>query len=119
MTALSIRYGAVPPPLPLDMLLSAIPSLPRAALDRLTARMIDRLDEMDGDLDLELNGDELDGTGGEDDFLMHGADSFGLPGNPEDAEDDDPGEDEARDDGCGPINLRGRIVWGAAEDEPH
>ena len=60
-------------------MLSAIPSLPRPILARLTARLIDRLDEIDGDPDLE---------------------------------DDDPGEDEARDDGCGSINLRGRIVWG-------
>ncbi len=66
--------------LPLEAMLSAIPSLPRPILARLTARMIDRLDEIDGDPDLE---------------------------------DDDPGECDARDDGCGPINLRGRIVWGS------
>lgn len=34
--------------------------------------MILRLDEMAGDADLEANGDELDGTGGEDDFCDHG-----------------------------------------------
>lgn len=33
--------------------------------------MIDMLDAMDGDSDLETNGDELDGTGGEDDFCDH------------------------------------------------
>lgn len=66
--------------LPLDAMLAAIPSLPRPILARLTARMIDRMDEIDGDPDYE---------------------------------DDDPGECEARDDGCGPIRLRGRIVWGS------
>ncbi|MBW6522528.1 hypothetical protein KZ810_03375 [Sphingomonas sp. RHCKR47] len=32
---------------------AAIPSLPRAELARLTERMIDRMDEIDGDPDLE------------------------------------------------------------------
>jgi hypothetical protein len=36
-----------------DSLLAAIPSLPRAALARLTEWMIDRMDEIDGDPDLE------------------------------------------------------------------
>ena len=45
--------GASAPSIPLDMLLSAIPSLPRSVLDRLTAQLIDHLDEMDGDPDLE------------------------------------------------------------------
>ena len=83
MSALSIRYGNSTT-LPLDVLLSMIPSLPRAALSRLTERAIDRMDEMDGDADLE---------------------------------DDDPGEDEARDDGCGVIHLRGRVVWGYEGEE--
>lgn len=78
MSALLIRHGAAA--LPLDVLLSMIPSLPRAALDRLTERAIDRMDELDGDPDLEP---------------------------------DDPAECEARDDGCGPINLRGVTVWGS------
>lgn len=34
-------------------LFAAIPSLPRAELARLTERMIDRMDEIDGDPDLE------------------------------------------------------------------
>ena len=37
----------------LPTLLSVIPSLPRPVLARLTARMIERLDELDGDPDLE------------------------------------------------------------------
>jgi hypothetical protein len=42
---------------PLDVLLASVPSLPRALLSRLTARMIDRMDEMDGDIDLEPDED--------------------------------------------------------------
>lgn len=34
-------------------MLTAIPSLPRPILDRLVARMIDRLDELDGNTDYE------------------------------------------------------------------
>lgn len=39
---------------------AAIPSLPRAELARLTTRMIDRMDEIDGDPDLECGGDDED-----------------------------------------------------------
>lgn len=39
-------------PLP-DVMLSTIPSLPRAVLARLVETMIDRMDEIDGDPDLE------------------------------------------------------------------
>ncbi|MBX9620304.1 MAG: hypothetical protein A4S12_07595 [Proteobacteria bacterium SG_bin5] len=35
------------------LLFGAIPSLPRPVLARLTERLIDRLDELDGDADLE------------------------------------------------------------------
>jgi hypothetical protein len=42
-------------------LFAAIPSLPRAELARLTTRMIDRMDEIDGDPDLEhLHEDDED-----------------------------------------------------------
>ena len=40
-------------PAPLDLLLSAIPSLPRAALDQLVTHAIDRMDQLDPDPDLE------------------------------------------------------------------
>ena len=39
-------------------LFAAIPSLPRAELARLTTHMIDRIDEIDGDPDRELEPDE-------------------------------------------------------------
>jgi hypothetical protein len=38
--------------------LAVIPSLPRPILSRLVARAIERLDEIDGDPDLERTGDE-------------------------------------------------------------
>ena len=42
-------------------LFAVIPSLPRAELARLTERMIDRMDELDGDPDLEdLHEDDED-----------------------------------------------------------
>lgn len=49
-------------PLPLDLILDAIPSLPRPLLARMVQRMIDRIDELDGDTDVEPNGDEQDGS---------------------------------------------------------
>lgn len=54
MATRAINGGATASPaLPIDILLSAIPTLPRPILSRLTARLIDRLDEIDGDCDLE------------------------------------------------------------------
>ena len=49
----------------IDVMLSAIPNLPRPILARLTARMIDRMDELDGDPDLE-DGDEDRCAAGDD-----------------------------------------------------
>lgn len=46
-----------------SVLMSAIPSLPRSMLARLTERLINRLDDLDGDPDVELNGDEMDDDG--------------------------------------------------------
>jgi hypothetical protein len=49
MASRASAYGATP----LDVLLASVPSLPRALLSRLTARMIERMDELDGDPELE------------------------------------------------------------------
>lgn len=46
--------------LPVVALLALIPSLPRAELVRLTTRMIDRMDELDGDPDAEIVHDDED-----------------------------------------------------------
>lgn len=53
------RRTSSPPSL--DAMLSAIPSLPRAALARLVQKAIDRMDDIDGDPDLE----EDDPAGGD------------------------------------------------------
>ena len=42
----------------LALMLTVIPSLPRSTLSRLTTAMIDRMDEIDGDPDLEDLGDD-------------------------------------------------------------
>ena len=74
----------------LEGMLAAIPSLPRPELARLVQHAIDRMDDIDGDPDLELNGDGADGSMGECDFHDQNANWAGLPGCPI----SDPGEDE-------------------------
>lgn len=64
----------LPSPAPLDLLLAAIPSLPRPFLARLTARLIDRLDEVDGDPDLEP--DDFDEDGHDDEAEPIDGDAF-------------------------------------------
>jgi hypothetical protein len=46
-----------PSGLPLSAVLGAIPSYPRPVIERLVARLIDHLDEQDGDTDLEPDDD--------------------------------------------------------------
>ena len=65
MTALHISYGQAKA-LPIDVLLTAIPSLPRPALARLVDRAIEHMDQQDGDAELEPDGDELDTGNAED-----------------------------------------------------
>ena len=45
---------------PVSVMLAAIPSLPRAELARLTMLMIDRMDDIDGDPDLEYLRDDYE-----------------------------------------------------------
>jgi len=109
--------------IPVDWLPAYLLALPRPALAILTERLIERMDELDGDPDLEPNGDELDGTGGEDDFAaaLCNTGEYSMPGCPI----SDPGEDvdedrcEAGDDGCGPVPIwqTGRIAWGSELDD--
>lgn len=65
------------PAQPLDALLAAIPSLPRPVLSRLTARLVDRLDEMDGDPDLEPEEDLAADDEGEGSMWTEGNWHFG------------------------------------------
>lgn len=69
--------------MPLAVALAVIPSLPRPVLSRLVARAIERLDEMDGDPDLEP-GDEPGPCYWND----------GQPGDEEDAEEEHDAEPE-------------------------
>lgn len=58
-------------PQPLDALLTVLPSMPRPMLARLTARLIERLDEMDSDPDLEDDdpaGGSVDDVGEVEDY---------------------------------------------------
>lgn len=57
--------------LPLHLIAQAIPRLTRNELEAVTERLIEHLDTLDPDPDVEPNGDELDGTVGEDDFYPH------------------------------------------------
>ncbi|KKW92944.1 hypothetical protein [Sphingobium chungbukense] len=75
-----------PQPVPtLAALLTVIPSLSRAELGRLVQRMIDHMDQMDGDPDLEQEGME-------DDWVRHKADGPGCPIS-------DPGGGNVEDEG--------------------
>ena len=61
--------------------LEIIPTLPRPLLVRLTARMIDRLDQLDGDCDLEDDdpaGGNPDDTGEEEEWCPDGV-KLALP----------------------------------------
>lgn len=81
--------------LPLSLIAKAIPMLSRPDLEALTERLIDRLDEVDGDPDLE------DATDTEDDVLTPwGAKFFDGPGCPiaDTPEDEDTYEDEGHDE---------------------
>lgn len=70
-----------------------------AAADEIAAQieaLIATLDKLDGDTDVELNGDELDGNGtAEDEFYPHGRHDHANPGCPL----ADPGGGDADDEG--------------------
>jgi len=91
--------------LPLEAVLAAIPSYPRPVIERLVMRLIERLDEQDGDTDIEPNCDELDGNCSEDDFMDHGQRWLMHPGCPI----SDPGEDS---------NDREGETWSHPDDHP-
>lgn len=68
----------------LPIALATIPSLPRPLLKRLVERAIDRLDELDGDPDLE-DGDEDRCPAGDDSVVAHVGQALAY--NSEDSED--------------------------------
>lgn len=69
-------------PLPLSLLSQAIPMLTRDELEDVIERLIDRLDCLDPDADIEANGDELDASAGEDDYLTGSEGAVCYPGCP-------------------------------------
>lgn len=64
---------------PLPAILAAIPRLPRPILSRLTARLIERLDEIDGDPDLE---DDTEDCGGLDEEMEREQMAHDVPNLP-------------------------------------
>ncbi len=75
-----------------------------AVLAEVCESLVSTLDIAAGDPDLEPNGDELDGDGGEDDFMQHNADGPGCPiADPDAAVDDsccdEPTQDLEQEDG--------------------
>lgn len=96
-------------PLPLTLIAQAVPRLSRHDLEALTECLIDRLDRLEPDPDVERNGDELDGTGAEDDFCPQNEDWKGEPGcplaDPDLAVDDGACDGEAAEFGWQPVTL--------------
>jgi hypothetical protein len=75
---------------PIEQILSRFD---RAQLEGFISVAIELLDIADGDLDVEPNGDELDGDMSEDDFCWQNANWIGAPGCPV----SDPGGDPLDD----------------------
>lgn len=86
---------------PLNLIAQALPKLTRHELEAVTERLIEYLDTLDPDPDDEPNGDELDGTAGEDDFYPHCYQWKAEPGcpisDPDCAIDDQPCDDPFQD----------------------
>ena len=103
--------------LPLNLLTQAIPMLTRHELESLTERLIEVLDEADGDLDIEPNGDELDCAGSveEDTPQSRCGPGDGFPGDPDDAEEDDDSGQATEDEiscGAGVLYMHGAAYGG-------
>ncbi|MDT7536157.1 hypothetical protein OVY48_22435 [Sphingobium sp. SA2] len=96
-----------------ESMLAVIPSLPRQSLARLVQQAIDRMDDLDGDPDLGPDGDELEGSRGEDDFHRQNADWQGYAGCPVADLEKDNTIDRclAGDGGCAQIGINGVRYW--------
>lgn len=91
MTRLSIHMGRGAERLPASIALALIPSLPRPQLERLVQKLIDGMDEADGDTDREP--EETDHSRSEDDFdLAPNDNGAGCPISDPDVGVDDIGE---------------------------
>lgn len=92
--------GMINHPSALPALTAMLSRYDRAALEDIVSAAIEVMDLMDGDADLEPNGDELDGSMGEDDFCNHNAymAGSGCPiSDPDLAVDDGPCDDVDQD----------------------
>lgn len=87
------QHPAAPSPMPAAM--AILSRFDREKLAAFVEIAIDLADAMDGDTDLEPSGDELDGTGGEDDFCDHNAGATPDPG----CQISDPGGGNVEDEG--------------------
>lgn len=88
---------------------------PRAAIDAMLDQAIAELDAIDGDPDIEPTGDELDGTGGEDDFCCHSYDGPGCPiADPDCGADDNCCDDDEMDLDEGYFDHPGFIPGGGS-----
>lgn len=63
---------------PVEFALAAMMSASRRQIETIIAAGIERLDELDGDADVEANGDELDGSYGVEDEFGLQAISYGA-----------------------------------------
>lgn len=91
----SALFNRVPArPFPASYPVGLLSDDPRQLIANEIERLIALLDSLDGDPDLEANGDELDGTAGEDDFCDH-SNWLGEPGCPV----SDPGGGNVEDEG--------------------
>jgi hypothetical protein len=109
MSALSLRIGRGASRLPADIALSLIPSLPRATLERLAQRIIEHLDEEDGDPDFE------NATDAEDDFNLTGS-ALRCAGGGPGCEVSDPfgqSDEDGIDSGAADFVLHGVTYHGA------
>lgn len=69
---------AIPLPPVLAFAIGA-PAAPRSAVEAMIERLVEALDTLDGDPDVELNGDEADGSPAEDEFMDHDRSGPGCP----------------------------------------
>ena len=83
---------------PMPAVMRTLARFDRTKIEGFITVAIGLLDVIDGDSDVELNGDELDANHAEDDHLGDTSQSQGLSSLPrhecEDAEEDDPAEED-------------------------
>ena len=109
--ASTLQHPSALPPMP--AVARILSQFDRTNLEGFITVTIGLLDVIDGDSDVELDGDEMDTNQAEDDHLGDTSQSEGLSSLPrhecEDAEEDDPAEE---DDHSGDPLDKGEGTWG-------